>query len=166
MVARVTLIESQFLNLIKADDKWEAPKKIHCVVRALFDTATQPPDAARAIDRIIQEDTQDAHLAYLSADKPTAEQLRNGDIRYPAPSDLLHWLFNCMGTAAMELTPHHKAQVYMVETLKELQNLPKTKLPDATGDELDEIELYNINPDNGYGGFAQWLWDLNQSESL
>lgn len=163
---RVTLIKSRFLGLVNDDDKRDAPKKIHCIVLGMYDTARQGPDAAREIDRIIQEDTQEAYLAYIAAGKPTVEECRSGNIRYPAPRDLLHFIFNCLGTAAMELTPRHQAQVYFVEFLKELQNMPKIKLPDASGDELDEIELYNITPENGYGGFAQWLWDLNQSESL
>ncbi|CAG8981876.1 hypothetical protein HYALB_00014007 [Hymenoscyphus albidus] len=153
----------QFRDLATTDPNWTAPRKIHRTITAFLTAKKTPTDTAQEIHQIITTDTQESYLSYTSIPTPTASQLQNGEIRYPAPSDLLHFLFRCVGMAAMEISPHDAGQDYLIEMLQEFMAIPRVRLPDATGGKLGEVEIYCITPENGYAGLAQLLWDLNQN---
>ncbi|CAG8949287.1 hypothetical protein HYFRA_00004912 [Hymenoscyphus fraxineus] len=153
----------QFQDLATPDPNWAAPNKIHRTITALLTAKKTPTDTAQEIHQIITTDTQEAYLSYTSIPAPTASQVQNGEIRYPAPSDLLHFLFRCIGMAAMEISPHDAGQDHLIAMLQELMAIPRVNLPDASGGKLGEVEIYCITPENGYAGLAQLLWDLNQN---
>lgn len=139
-------------------------KHIATTLQNLVNGIVDPRTAAKTIDQIIVSDCQKAYSSYTSVPKPTAEQIASGSVQAPDPAGWLQFLWNSFGRAAMVIPYDHAGQDRQVGLIQELQRLPPQKLPYVVWGDLIEKEIYILTDKNGYDGFRQWLWELDQGK--
>jgi hypothetical protein len=152
------------LNIPLGSEDKPGLKHIATTLHNLVNGIVDPRTAAETIDQIIVSDCQETYLSYTSVPKPTAEQIASGSIRAPDPAGWLQFLWNSFGKAAMVIPYDHAGQDRLVGLIQELQRLPPQKLPYVVWGKLIEKELYILTDKNGYDGFKQWLWELDQGK--
>ncbi|KAJ0108332.1 hypothetical protein J7T55_005309 [Diaporthe amygdali] len=132
------------------------------VIQDLINGSIDPESAARTIDKIVVDECQEAFVSYTSVPNPTPEQLADGTILSPQPAGWEHFLWNCLGIAAMKLPADDASQDRLVSLVQELQRLPRHTVPWLAAGCLKEKELWNLSRENGYAYFKQWLWELHE----
>ncbi|KAI2641402.1 hypothetical protein GGS26DRAFT_535554 [Hypomontagnella submonticulosa] len=145
------------LNLFDADDT-DSEKRIATVIQDLIDGSQKPASAARIIHETVVVDCRDAQASLDSVPDPSHEQLENG----PQPDGWMKFAWDCLGKAAMKVPADHEGQDKLIALVQELRQLPKASIPWVAVGGITETALWDLTKENGYGGLAQWLWELDQ----
>ncbi|KAI7782020.1 hypothetical protein LA080_013958 [Diaporthe eres] len=132
------------------------------VIQDLINGSVDPASAARAIDKIVVDECQEAFASYTSVPNPTPEQLADGTVLSPRPAGWEFFPWNCLGIAAMKLPADDASQDRLVSLVQELQRLPRRAIPSLTAGCLGEKELWNLSPENGSAYFGVWLSELHE----
>ncbi|KAI1658878.1 hypothetical protein F4813DRAFT_355000 [Daldinia decipiens] len=154
---------SSFISLdLSCEDGSDAKKRIVATLQDLVNDTESPGSAAKIIHGVIIDDCRDAYTSYNSVSNLTAEQIESSTVRTPKPGGWMEYLWDCLGRAAMRVPADHKGQDRLVDLLQELQQLPKSPVPEFVAGEMRETLLWNITKETRYEGLTQWLWDLDQ----
>ncbi|KAI2775748.1 hypothetical protein F4815DRAFT_449951 [Daldinia loculata] len=154
---------ASFISLdLSYEGDTDTDKKIVATLQDLVNDTESPGSAAKIIHGVIIDDCRDAYASYNSVSDPTAEQIESGTVRTPNPGGWMGYLWDCLGRAAMRVPADHKGQDRLVGLLQELQQLPKSPVPEFVAGEMRETILWNITKETQYEGLTQWLWDLDQ----
>lgn len=151
---------------ISQNEDDESSKRMKIILHDVVNGVQDPASAAQSIDIIIVKDCEEAYSSYTSTPNPTIEQIESEEIRSPQPDEWLQLLWNIMGHAAMVIPFDHPGQDRLVSLLQELQRMPLHKVPWFFSDKVITKDIYNLTPENEYDYFQQWLWELDQGDSV
>ncbi|KYK57257.1 hypothetical protein DCS_04264 [Drechmeria coniospora] len=149
---------------ISDPDDFEQEKKIAMTIENVVNGVIEPAAAAKVIDDTVVEYCQSAQSSYTLPPGATAPTRPAGDGAngVPRPTGWLKYLWDCLGKASMTVPADHPGQDGLVCLLQALQGMPKHTVPVKVGVEFVDKELWSLTADNGYEGFEQWLWELDQ----